>query len=458
MLDTHEATFISTSISFPLQFFSPNTIKHHKDKASSFLDDVIDNRAITSLFSMQQKSEVLRGDCIITFPSNIRLYSEGKYHDRTGFVEKLSAHYIVCIALFPEGKGILTVTFDFQKQPLLQDVLDTLILLQKVWYPRELTNPPLIEINSRFGDQSSVDFVSSLVADLPFNCQPLLYEPKVAFYFLSPFLFSRLTNQCDAFDEQFSSIEAAFSGLCQNVLDYQNQDVSEIKDSLEVLHTTKDFMLFASQHFLIEIARESRSFLEGRDFIGTCPYFYFLNVLSHHNEIVLSRWASEVSNIYENVMSLRQVLPPSSRLELLSKDMKRIQKAIREFARIRLQVISDIRSNMFQNSFRYATERTVFQKIEEKRRLTAISLYWTDVLHSCEEIVDDIVKIDNTAKTKKLNLALGVLAFLAGVSALVDINQISEKISQNYSGYITIGSCAGVVAIGLYFFRKILKI
>jgi hypothetical protein len=150
------------------------------------------------------------------------------------------------------------------------------------------------------------------------------------------------------------------SGFNQNIIDFVNQDASEILDSMDPIYpATADtvaegfFCRFANPRALITYVRKMRSLETGAKYIGTCPYAFLVHVLTLHNEFL--------ARDFENRANLA--------LTAASREVhgKRLAAAADIFYRFREREMAEYDTHLYDNVFRYDTERDVFGELQTIR-------------------------------------------------------------------------------------------
>src|SRR5262249_1948374 len=126
------------------------------------------------------------------------------------------------------------------------------------------------------------------------DLRPLLPVPQTQdgemHYVLDKALLARLSDPTRA--------EYYFlSGFFQNIIDFFNQDSSEISDGTDPIYPISAeqaaeayFFRFANARCLYQVVSESRSLDVGADHIGTCPYIFLVHLTSMHNEFLIRQY------------------------------------------------------------------------------------------------------------------------------------------------------------------------
>lgn len=221
------------------------------------------------------------------------------------------------------------------------------------------------------------------------------------------------------------------AGFNQNIIDFMNQDPSEILDSIDPIYPEKDdqagerfFVRYANHRAMLTYVPRSRSLEAGNDYIGTCPYAFLIHVMSLHNEFLAreheARSMARVDHIDWLVTggARDQLSQKAGEIdaELRAAQTFRDGYDLAELAinQAKLAEYRDYERFRYINPFRYDTERDVFAKLEElrgvKRKKDALSL----ALSSLEDHASDLQRrheqrVDRAAARRGtwLNILLG---------------------------------------------------
>lgn len=258
------------------------------------------------------------------------------------------------------------------------------------------------------------------------------------------------TGRADCLDYLF------LAGFNQNIIDWLNQDTSEILDSIDPIYPTEDvqaderfFVRFANHRGMITYVSGSRSLEIGNDYIGTCPYAFLIHVLALHNEFLArdheSHNAREIERIDNEVQALRS---------------SRISQAVRTRSLTLETAINDLKLDSYRkyerhrylNIFRYDTEAAVFDKLAELRGTDWRGLAMAKALDTLEEYASDIDRrqadalaaIEEKAKEaerarvgaqeerqrerdRRLGALIGAVGLISGVGTLFSLADFVEK-------------------------------
>lgn len=220
-----------------------------------------------------------------------------------------------------------------------------------------------------------------------------------------PRRYDEFVSWCEAAsggDMEVDDDRRSFAALAQNILDWQNQDKSEVADSLAQAVGLNSEILLIHPKMTFRCSRNSRTFSEMCDAIGGCPYVMLTEVVLAYNEYLLDQSARLIDQIQHSVRK-----PGWSSTD--SKiDMK---KAARDLdKRIRLFELQSLHA--LPNIFRYPTERKVFDAIEKQRGLSQRSEGIDRFTRRLYELRKDITDLAERRDTRRINAFLSALSIL----------------------------------------------
>ncbi len=270
------------------------------------------------------------------------------------------------------------------------------------------------------------------------------------------------TGRADCLDYLF------LSGFNQNIIDWLNQDTSEILDSIDPIYPTEDvqaderfFVRYANHRGMITYVAGSRSLEIGNDYIGTCPYAFLIHVLALHNEFIArdheSHSAREIEEIDRKVQALR-----SAKIdETLRQQSQQLETAIND---LKLDSYRKYERHRYLNIFRYDTEAAVFGKLAELRGTDWRGEAMGKALETLEEYARDLdrrqikaLEVEQRERDGRLGALIGAVGLISGVGtlfALVDYFENHPRISwpldptssDNWGAWF-IGNLAWVLAV-----------
>jgi len=192
------------------------------------------------------------------------------------------------------------------------------------------------------------------------------------------------------------------AGFNQNIIDFMNQDPSEILDSIDPIYPATEeqakerkFVRFANPRAIITYVEKARSLEAGYDYIGTCPYAFLIHAASMHNELMTYEYETEAFNLISEV-------------ERFGKK-NQLNAAAKAFYDFRTGMYTDYYRDRYMNIFRYDTEAEVFKKMTEVRGIARRNKYVERLVSNMESQTRDrearLAKKDETS----MNVLLGAL-------------------------------------------------
>lgn len=197
------------------------------------------------------------------------------------------------------------------------------------------------------------------------------------------------------------------AGFNQNIIDFMNQDASEVQDSLDPIYPTNRmqeeesfFVRFANPRAIVSFVETARSLEIGNDFIGTCPYAFMIHVIALHNEFLARDYEAQTFALIDEVERL-----------IARRDYG---AAAVSFYAFRTDVQAYYERDRYVGIFRYDTEKDVFEAVEQTRGTPRKGSYLETLVANAESQTRDlearIAKEDETAMNRLLG-ALGVFGF-----------------------------------------------
>lgn len=223
------------------------------------------------------------------------------------------------------------------------------------------------------------------------------------------------------------------AGFNQNIIDFLNQDASEVLDSTDPIYPeTEDqaeeafFVRYANPRSLTTYVKRSRSLETGNDWIGTCPYAFLIHVMALHNEYVVRAYEGEAQALVAEVHA--------------ADERGELREAAEKFYKFRKKQFSDYMRNRYQNVFRYDTEKDAFAAVEKLRGVAKNVAY-------LEVLVDGVEK-----QTRDLEERLKEDAKDEAAAA----REREEKISRRDSNRLTY--LLALLSIGGFLFEFVAKL
>ena len=185
------------------------------------------------------------------------------------------------------------------------------------------------------------------------------------------------------------------SGFFQNIIDFLRQDLSEVQDGTDPIYPPSTIpddssysKVYATHTSLYQVVAQSRSLHIGRDWIGTCPYLFFVHLMTFHNEDLLDRYEHNVRLLVDHLTSVK-LLDNDNGAGRLPRNWRSNETFVR-FRGFRLNTFEEIYRHRYVNILRYNTESEFYEAIEEVRGIRKREHYWAEVVTELEKAADDL--------------------------------------------------------------------
>ncbi|WP_343520183.1 hypothetical protein [Sphingomonas sp.] len=222
------------------------------------------------------------------------------------------------------------------------------------------------------------------------------------------------------------------AGFNQNIIDFTNQEASEVLDSLDPIYPNSEsqeqegfFVRYANPRAMITYVSRSRTLEVGNDHVGTCPYALLIHALSMHNE-ALTR-AQEESTFAAIDAITREVAcgraAPSGR-------HAHFEQAERLINETRIAAFHVYERHRYANPFRYDTERDVFDELERLRGTSRLKLAYEAALGSLEEQIRDLDRMRQAAEDAHVQKQDRKVAALLGTLGIFGVIQVAFQVDQ----------------------------
>lgn len=265
------------------------------------------------------------------------------------------------------------------------------------------------------------------------------------------------------------------AGFNQNIIDWTNQDASEVLDSLDPIYPSSEeqqnegfFFRYANPRCLITYVQRSRTLEVGNDFIGTCPYAFLIHVLAMHNERLTRDQEKLAFAVVEKVNSYLHAAQtvPSGRKHEVGTLIREAEEWINWY---RMAAFEHFDRHRYVNPFRYDTERDVFDALEQLRGTSRLATALDKAFAALDESTRDLERVRAAAEADEderhdrfITMVFGFVG-LAGLAQVV--LQIDQMLSDKGSGFswgsvagdlaITLG-VAALVTLGIWSWRRII--
>ena len=184
------------------------------------------------------------------------------------------------------------------------------------------------------------------------------------------------------------------SGFNQNIIDFMNQDTSEILDGTDPIYPEEEdaldegfFVRFANHRGMITYVPASRSLEIGNDYISTCPYAFLISAMAMHNEFLVRAYEANCHERIEAISAAIEAARCESDDALKFAAYERIESDINALRAARYNELMRYRHG---NAFRYDTESRVFEKLEDIRGVLRNIDAIGDVVSSLEDRTADV--------------------------------------------------------------------
>lgn len=242
------------------------------------------------------------------------------------------------------------------------------------------------------------------------------------------------------------------AGFNQNIIDFMNQDTSEILDSIDPIYPDSSeqsderfFVRYANHRAMISYVPKSRSLETGNDYIGTCPYAFLIHAMSLHNEFLArgheAKSMARIERIEWHVAKGQHRMPealgkPAAALndsEPLTgaDDFDKAEMAINQ---VKLAEYKDYERFRYANPFRYDTERDVFAKLEELRGTQRKKEALTLAVGSLEDHASDLQRQHQGDADKEAAKRDTQLNILLGGTGIFGAGQMIYWIGESAAG------------------------
>ena len=227
------------------------------------------------------------------------------------------------------------------------------------------------------------------------------------------------------------------AGFNQNIVDFMNQEASEVLDSLDPIYPGLEeqeeegfFVRYANPRAMITYVPRSRTLEVGNDYIGTCPYAFLIHALAMHNEALTREQEAET---FEAIDAIRDAIENGDYVEAEQRINTVRRNAFEKYERYR-----------YRNPFRYDTERDVFEELENLRGTSRLKGAYERALIALEEAVRDL---DREQKRKEAAIAekeqkrreeqdrwLSILFGVLGVSGIIQVAYQIDEFARGHEG------------------------
>ena len=222
------------------------------------------------------------------------------------------------------------------------------------------------------------------------------------------------------------------AGFNQNIMDFTNQEASEVLDSLDPIYPASDeqmeegfFIRYANPRAMITYVPRSRTLEVGNDHIGTCPYAFLIHALSMHNE-ALTRAQERAT--FEAIHEIGRLTTIGERDE--KNGHRYFEAAEKIINKVRLDAFHTYERHRYINPFRYDTERDVFEELERLRGTSRLKLAYEGALASLDEHNRDLARMRQEKDAERAERHDRLLSVLFGIFGISGVIQVAYQADQ----------------------------
>jgi hypothetical protein len=239
------------------------------------------------------------------------------------------------------------------------------------------------------------------------------------------------------------------AGFNQNIIDFMNQDTSEILDSIDPIYPDSEdqssdrfFVRYANHRAMITYVPKSRSLETGNDYIGACPYAFLIHVLALHNEFLGRGHEQKTMTRIERIqaMAANAPLPRTDLMDALQDREPlwgtRFDKSETAINQARLATFDQYERFRHDNPFRYETERTVFETLEALRGISRKQTSLALAIDSLEDHAADLQRMNQQKIDGRAGQRAALLNILLGGTGLFGAGQMFYWIGEKAFGEV----------------------
>ncbi len=270
-------------------------------------------------------------------------------------------------------------------------------------------------------------------------------------------------------DPRFDIRYYFLSGFFQNIIDFLNQDASEILDGTDPIYPQSDqqqdeafFVCYANGRSVYEVVERSRSLEAGIDYIGICPYLFLVHLMALHNEFVIRRYEMETKQIQDRFDkddltrhgNLRQLIHSIQNEAFGGAPVSvgEINKATSRFYEFRYRAFTVFTRNLYDNTFRYDTERDIFTELSKIRGTTSRLARCQSIAEGIDTTMQDLEEDKRYREQNNIRESdqrLQILVFFVGLVSIMQVLfQANDAFDKLTSGAV-VDRIVSVISIAL---------
>lgn len=239
------------------------------------------------------------------------------------------------------------------------------------------------------------------------------------------------------------------AGFNQNIIDFMNQDTSEVLDSIDPIYPDSEdqssdrfFVRYANHRAMITYVPRSRSLETGNDYIGACPYAFLIHALALHNEFLARDHEQKTMTRIERIQAISAdaPLPKTDQMDALQDREplwgNRFDKSETAINQARLAMFDQYDRFRHDNPFRYETERSVFETLEALRGISRKQTSLALAIDSLEDHAADLQRMNQQKIDRRAGQRAALLNILLGGTGLFGAGQMFYWIGEKAFGEV----------------------
>lgn len=236
------------------------------------------------------------------------------------------------------------------------------------------------------------------------------------------------------------------AGFNQNIIDWTNQEASEVLDSLDPIYPKSEeqleegfFIRYANPRCLITYVQRSRTLEVGNDFIGTCPYAFLIHVLAMHNERLTRDQEKLAFAVVEKVNDYLRAA--QAKTGPGKRDVAQLIRDAEEWINwYRIAAFEHFDRHRYINPFRYDTERDVFDVLEQLRGTSRLAAALDKAFAALDESTRDLERVRADAEAAGesrrslfLTVVFGIVGFAGLAQVVLQVDQMLREPNHDFT-------------------------
>lgn len=230
--------------------------------------------------------------------------------------------------------------------------------------------------------------------------------------------------------------QLAVAGLATGVPDFPFQDESEVHDSTRSTSRSVESALFTHPRFLLEVARNWRSFKVALNNLGNCPYLYLTWMVTVHDEMTVAAMERKLEIVIYDPYDQRHKLAERKRwrsnpladvtrlLESASNPLGQKTRVLEHNLGQRLEIFRWESIHRCGNMFRYPKETAALDAVRKAMGTTRRFDEVHATLDRLESLVEDASTLASAYAERATNRLLLFIALFALIALPKDLNEL----------------------------------